>query len=264
MVKLAYGASWMVCIGVIAALAAVDPASAELATIGSEDDLETVELTPAATRVEPGTIQGTFDGELGFTVAQEQPIAITDIRIEEAEDGFLLRLETSAELTPPVLSVSGNAAIANIPNAVLNLSNRDAFSVSDPAEGIALLEITNSPDNQVRIAITGNNAPPQVEISTTPGEVTAAVSLGIPLAQGEDDAIQIGVTGEQDEYFVPSTSGATRTDTPVLDIPASIQVVPRRILDDQQVIRLDEALANVSGVSRGGTFSNLTLDFSVR
>ncbi len=63
------------------------------------------------------------------------------------------------------------------------------------------------------------------------------------------DALRINVTGENDsDYFEPNAGAATRTDTPIIETPASVQVIPREILDDQQVIQLDEALRNVSGV----------------
>jgi iron complex outermembrane receptor protein len=45
-----------------------------------------------------------------------------------------------------------------------------------------------------------------------------------------------------------ATSG-TKTDTPILITPQSIQVIPRQVIEDQGAIRLDEALRNVSGVS---------------
>ena len=65
---------------------------------------------------------------------------------------------------------------------------------------------------------------------------------------GDADALRINVTGEDDGYFAPNAGAATRTDTPIIETPASVQVIPREILDDQQVIQLDEALRNVSGV----------------
>ncbi len=49
-------------------------------------------------------------------------------------------------------------------------------------------------------------------------------------------------------YNVPNASTATRTDTPIMETPVSIQVVPQQVLKDQQVVRLDRALENVSGV----------------
>ncbi|MEM0943832.1 MAG: hypothetical protein AAGI70_07775 [Pseudomonadota bacterium] len=48
-------------------------------------------------------------------IAQTQPVAITDVQIEETADGFSLRLEADGELATPVTSITGNAAIADIP-----------------------------------------------------------------------------------------------------------------------------------------------------
>lgn len=41
---------------------------------------------------------------------------------------------------------------------------------------------------------------------------------------------------------------ATKTNTPIMNIPASIQVVPRAVLNDRQVTEISEAVNNVSGV----------------
>ena len=69
--------------------------------------------------------------------------------------------------------------------------------------------------------------------------------------EAEGESLRIVVTGEQGSRYVePNTSTATRTDTPLRDIPQSIQVIPREVLEDQQVIRLGDALRNVSGVVR--------------
>ncbi|MGL6341066.1 MAG: TonB-dependent siderophore receptor, partial [Waterburya sp.] len=81
-----------------------------------------------------------------------------------------------------------------------------------------------------------------------------------------DEEIEIIATGEgeEDDYTVPDASTATRTDTPIRDIPQSIQVIPQEILKDQQVNRLDEALSNVSGTTFAGTFGNTSLNFNIR
>lgn len=57
------------------------------------------------------------------------------------------------------------------------------------------------------------------------------------------------MTGEQDGYNVPDTSTATKTDTPLRDIPQSIQVVPQEVIKEQQITRISDATRNVSGVS---------------
>jgi iron complex outermembrane receptor protein len=187
-------------------------------------------------------------------IAQDSPaeiVEITDIQLEATDAGLRLRLETEGELAVPETSIAGNAAIADIPNAVLRLSAGEAFLVSDPAAGIALVNVANLPDNQVRIAITGTEAPPTVNIDGGATNLVVNATPGDPTVQASDDAIQIMVTGEEGDggYFVPNSSTATRTNTPILETPASVLVIPREVLEDQQATNLGDALRNISGAS---------------
>ncbi|MEM6840576.1 MAG: TonB-dependent receptor plug domain-containing protein, partial [Cyanobacteria bacterium P01_C01_bin.120] len=281
MAKRAYGLSWTVWIGA-AALAAVEPALAETLTPLPEGNPAAIESTEAslsaaaqedsAVDSSSGTSSGTSrpaadavdenreaGGDSATEIPQAQPVAITNIQIEPTADGFSLRLEASGELTEPETSVTGNAAIADLSNAVLQLSDGDEFFVSDPVEGISLIDVSALPDNQVRIAITGINAPPTVTISVGTAGLVVSGAPGDPAAQTpDDDTIQIIVTGEnEDDYFVPNASTATRTDTRILDTPQAIQVIPQQVLEDQQILRIDDALRNVSGVAgQLNSFSN--------
>ena len=66
----------------------------------------------------------------------------------------------------------------------------------------------------------------------------------------EGESLRIVVTGEESSrYVIPTATTGTRTNTPLRDIPQSIQVIPREVLEDQQVTELDDALRNVSGVT---------------
>lgn len=49
-------------------------------------------------------------------------------------------------------------------------------------------------------------------------------------------------------YTRTNTALATKTDTPIMETPASIQVVNKAVLHDQQSYRLQDAIKNVSGV----------------
>lgn len=59
----------------------------------------------------------------------------------------------------------------------------------------------------------------------------------------------IVVTGRRDGYAVPDSSSATRTDTPLIDIPQSVQVITRTLIEEQDRRTLADALVNVSGVT---------------
>ncbi|AEG01285.1 TonB-dependent siderophore receptor [Methylomonas methanica MC09] len=52
------------------------------------------------------------------------------------------------------------------------------------------------------------------------------------------------------DYSLPNASTATKTDTPIMETPYSIQVVPKQVIDDIQGIRPNDALDYVSGVYR--------------
>ncbi len=50
-------------------------------------------------------------------------------------------------------------------------------------------------------------------------------------------------------YIRYNATTATKTDTPWIETPVSIQVIPRSLMDDTQTVRLKDALQYVSGVS---------------
>jgi iron complex outermembrane receptor protein len=65
-------------------------------------------------------------------------------------------------------------------------------------------------------------------------------------------------------YNVTNASTGTKTDTPLMETPMSVQVVPKAVLDDQQAIRIEDALKNVSGVAKGFGFGTLEDTFIIR
>ena len=67
-----------------------------------------------------------------------------------------------------------------------------------------------------------------------------------------DDSRTIIVTGKADGYFAENSVTATKTDTPLIDVPQTISVVTRERLDDRP--RSDPGLcpAGSWGVRSGG------------
>ncbi|MGH8624065.1 MAG: secretin and TonB N-terminal domain-containing protein [Gammaproteobacteria bacterium] len=47
---------------------------------------------------------------------------------------------------------------------------------------------------------------------------------------------------DETSYSVPNATTATKTDTPIMETPLNIQVIPQQVLRDQQVVRIDKAL----------------------
>jgi iron complex outermembrane receptor protein len=163
--------------------------------------------------------------------------------------------------------VAGNAVIVDLENVILALPDGNEFQAANPTEGIAFVRVTPLASNRVRIAITGTDAPPTIApaaIATSGFSLSIVPGTADPTAAA-DDAIQVTATGESDEaYAVEDATTATRTDTPLRDIPQSIQVVPRQVIEDQQVNRVSEALRNVSGVQTDDGFGGTLDRFNIR
>ncbi len=65
-------------------------------------------------------------------------------------------------------------------------------------------------------------------------------------------------------YAVPNSSFATKTDTPIMETPLNIQVLPKAVLDDQQATRIDQAVKLVSGVTTGQGAGGLSDQITIR
>ncbi|WP_445366408.1 TonB-dependent siderophore receptor [Methylomonas sp. BW4-1] len=66
------------------------------------------------------------------------------------------------------------------------------------------------------------------------------------------------------DYSLPNASTATKTDTPIMETPFSVQVVPKQVLEDTQAVRPGDALNYVSGIYQGTANSGDWLDWSRR
>lgn len=223
---------------------------------GAQDNLEPLASDRPATTLEEWRTQ----------IAQAAVVEVTGVRIESSDTGLAVILETSGEaLAAPATSTIGNALIVEIANAVLALPEGDEFQAADPANNIAFVNVTNLPNNRVRIAITGTDAPPVADIRTEEGLVVNVVP-GVAGEAAEEEAIEVIVTGEQSEdgYAVPDATVGTRIEAPLRDIPRSIQVIPEQVIEDQNAIRLDDVLQNASGAARSGDFSGTADSFTLR
>ena len=89
------------------------------------------------------------------------------------------------------------------------------------------------------------NAP----ISELP-EVTVTTTRPSPIAPAAATLPAVKSAGAlQAPYTAHNSASATRTDTPLIDVPQSVQVITRKLIDDQDLHTLGGALHNVSGVT---------------
>jgi iron complex outermembrane receptor protein len=189
-------------------------------------------------------------------------VEVTGVQLTPSAAGLEVRLRTADGKPLPAgqQTQSGNTLTVTIANAVLVLPERKPFVAENPTTGIASVSVTQQGAETVQVILEGQAAAPTAAVVEQ--KVGLVLSAVAPLTLEE-----VVVTGERQRgsaYAPLNATTATRTDTPILDIPQSIQVIPRKVLEDQQVIRLDEALRNTSGVSFGGTNLGRRLEFTIR
>ncbi len=83
---------------------------------------------------------------------------------------------------------------------------------------------------------------------------TAMVATPVFAQDREDDRRsylpqEIVVSADRDGYSVDDGSSATKTPTPMIDVPQTVSVITRDQIDDQAVSQLNDALRFVAGVS---------------
>lgn len=65
-------------------------------------------------------------------------------------------------------------------------------------------------------------------------------------------------------YVAEESTMATRTDTPIRDVPQSIQVITRKVIEEQRTFRLQDALQNVSGINATESAASLYESLIIR
>lgn len=194
----------------------------------------------------------------------EAPVPVTDVQLNRLETELEIVLETQAgrslQIDATKFRTEGTSLIATIGNAVLSLPNTQEFTSANPTPEIASVQVTQVDASTIQVRVTGTNAVPSEEITLRTGDLSYSLN-----PEGETPEEELVVTGKgQRGYSVPNASIGTGTDTPILETPFSVQAVPQEVLRDQQVIRLEDALTNISGVGFAGTNSGRETKFSIR
>ena len=223
-----------------------------------------------------------------------QVVPITAVKANPTDKGVEVILQTSLGEQLQITNRSAaNSFIADIPNAQLRLPSGESFTFrSDkPLAGITEITVTNFDANTIRVTVKGEAGVPTVELFDSLNQglifsVASAAASSQPPAQPQtqptpelnqpasetqptqpsasgDEPIELVVTGEQDGYRIEDSSTATKTDTPLRDIPQSIQVIPRQLIEEQRITRVSDALRNVSGIQEPASTTRNVFDVPI-
>jgi iron complex outermembrane recepter protein len=100
---------------------------------------------------------------------------------------------------------------------------------------------------------------PSLDFTSTIAQTPTSAPTAAP-----EEEITITSDVERPGYRQPKARTGTKTDTPLRDIPANVQVIPRQVFEDQGGTRVDDALRNVSGINLGNSFGGRLSQFTGR
>ena len=192
---------------------------------------------------------------------------VTGVEVIQTEAGLELILETVAgsERLVPLILPEGNDLIIDILDATLAFSIRNGVTETNPAPGISQVTVNRVDDTSIRVTITGANQTPSAEVVPGRDDLVLSVTPQDTTVESEpDEEIEVIATGQAEEegYNVDIGTAATRTDTPLQDVPQSIQVIPQEVIENREVNDFTDALENIPGiVSVGdpGIFNNVNI-----
>jgi iron complex outermembrane receptor protein len=171
---------------------------------------------------------------------------IKGIKVQPSETGLQIILETDSPTNlQPLIYTQDNLLVIEVLEAVLT----EEFRVENPSNDITEIKATPLENDVIRITVTGKTGIPTAQV--IPSETNLVLSLTAGDTATSPTEIEVVATQEARQetgYFVPNASVGTKTDTPILDTPQSIQVVPQEVLRDRNVRSIREGLENVSGV----------------
>ncbi|WP_313934926.1 TonB-dependent siderophore receptor [Nostoc sp. FACHB-280] len=221
---------------------------------------------------------------------QSEIISITAVNLTQTSSGLEIILKTPTSDKLQITNKSaGNNFIVDIPNAQLQLTGNSFFRQENPVAGITEVTVTNVDANTIRITVIGKADVPKIELDDSDeGLIFVVTPITSPTSQSQppqppntsepssetpptqpsaenQEPIELVVTGEQDRYNVPTASTGTKIEAPLRDLPLSIQVIPRQVIEDRGVFRLNDLADNVSGVQQEPGYGSLpTVGFRIR
>ena len=189
-------------------------------------------------------------------LAQNGITEVTGIQLDRTDKGLEIILKTSTgEQLVPLILPEGNNLVIDLLDATLALPTADEFKETNPIEGIAEVTVTQIDETSIRLTITGENQTPNAEVIPSSQDLVLSVTPEATTTQTPDEEIEIIATAQEQQgsdYYVPEAS-VTRTDTPIINTPNTVQVIPRQVFEDQGEIEFRDAISrNAVGVFTDG------------
>lgn len=134
----------------------------------------------------------------------------------------------------------------------------EGTTLGDATDANGYYEIQHIPEGDYVVAVTGigfNTRRKKVTIVS--GEET---TLGFSLNQSTTQLQDVEIIGRKETTYQNDVSFvASKTATPLFDIPQSISYVTKEVMADQQAFRMGDVVKNISGVNMFSGYDDYTL-----
>lgn len=175
---------------------------------------------------------------------------------------FLLAVAVFAVIGAPEVSAQTGRVEGQVVDA---LTGEGLPGVNVGLDGTALGAAT---DGDGRFAIGSVPAGSHVLVASSVGyeavrqpvvvPADAVVTVTLTLEQTDVELQEVEVVGRRaTTYDAAYSFAATKTATPIVEVPQSISVVTKEVIDDQQLYTLNETTRNVSGVNTFSGYNDL-------
>lgn len=152
--------------------------------------------------------------------------------------------QSIGSISGTVVDVSG-AAIAGATVTITQLGTGRQTAVTTDGSGNYIFQSLTSAHYKIRVIARGFQAFQESDLILKPNE---SLSVGARLKVGAaTETVEVNTT-TSDSYAALDSSSATRSDTPLIEVPQSVEAITRKLLTEQDVHTLAGALVNVSGV----------------
>lgn len=193
-----------------------------------------------------------------------------------------IRLAQGTAASQRVTAIEFNIPAQSLTSALNDFAAKTGFQVSynaDLATGLSSPGVVgiNTPEEALRTLLSGTGlgfrfanadtvtlertpvapvppaaAPPQSEAPPSSNGATARAQDGQkPVKVPEVVVKDVRERDDANTYVAEEASTATRTDTPLIQVPQSVGVVTRQVMDDQKAVRIEQVLRNISGMALG-------------
>ena len=154
---------------------------------------------------------------------------------------------------------------AVVANAVVTLDDSNGHARASTATDVrGAFTFTNVPPGRHVLRVQGAQfAPTTVDVAIdaviAPARLRVVLKVG-----GVQETVNVQAAGGLAPYSLPTVTMASKTDTPVLQTPFSIEVIPSQAIADQQAIALSDVTKNVSGVQANWGYGREYEGFALR